>query len=225
MLLVLQVEDTSIQRITLQWDTTFKLAVNAILMAVPCIDIPQRPILAYKLSSAAVKIPFVTLKTDEDWDGLRETIILAEGGKKLKGQSLIPVNIELGPSGVSLIYFLHNVYSALHIFSTLNHCVNGTKKERKGKWLQSQPWAQRNTKRSRVFQHSLISMEMSLVWEWIVMKTLTMISSHVKLNSLVFSIAHYQLANDVVQPLTAKSIKRGPMSPLQCHNDGLGQMH
>ena len=141
-LLVPQVEDTSIQRITLQWDTTFKSAVNAILTAVPCIDIPRRPILAYKLSSAAAKIPYVTLKTDEDWDGLRETIILAEGGKKSKGQSPIPVNIELGPSGVSTNYSLHDVYSALCIFSTLNHCVNGKKKERKGKRSQSQPRVQ-----------------------------------------------------------------------------------
>ena len=102
--------------------TTFTSAVNAILMAVPC-NIPWQPILAYKLSSAAAKIPYVTLKMDEDWDGLQETIILAEGGKKLKGQSPILVNIELGPSGVSTIYFLHDIYSALCIFSTLNHCV------------------------------------------------------------------------------------------------------
>ena len=102
--------------------TTFTSAVNAILTAVPC-NIPWQPILAYKLSSAAAKIPYVTLKTDEDWDGLQETIILVEGGKKSKGQSLILVNIELGPSGVSTIYFLHDIYSALCIFSTLNHCV------------------------------------------------------------------------------------------------------
>jgi len=111
-LLVPQVDDTSIQWITLKWNMTFKEAVKNIVDAVPCNNVPRQPTLAYRLSSATAKTPFVTLKTGEDWEGLREMIILAEKKSKGKAPARIPVNIELGPNGVSFISFFYGIYLA-----------------------------------------------------------------------------------------------------------------
>lgn len=131
-LLVPQVDDMSIQRLMLRWNTMFKEAVKNIVEAIPCNNVPCQPTLAYRLSSATAKTPFVTLKTGEDWEGLREMILLAEGGKKLKGKAPagIPVNIELGPNGVSMIYFLWHLLSSFQYIESLRE---RNKKGKKGK--------------------------------------------------------------------------------------------
>ncbi|KAF8160542.1 hypothetical protein K438DRAFT_1985644 [Mycena galopus ATCC 62051] len=58
------------QRLSIQTTTSFEDALELIHETIGCVSVVQKPMLAYKLSTANQKSATIILRTDNDWDGL-----------------------------------------------------------------------------------------------------------------------------------------------------------
>jgi hypothetical protein len=70
------------QRQLLTHTTTFDDALTVIYETVGCAEVKVKPVLTYKLSTAANKDTPISLSSDADWDGCLDEVTAAENDKK-----------------------------------------------------------------------------------------------------------------------------------------------
>ncbi|KAJ7194964.1 hypothetical protein GGX14DRAFT_575965 [Mycena pura] len=79
------------QRVTFNHATPFSEALTVIHATVGCAEVARKPVLTYKLASAAGKDPAMSLSTETDWKGCLEDVRQVENSKK--SGTVIPVMI------------------------------------------------------------------------------------------------------------------------------------
>ncbi|KAJ7084107.1 hypothetical protein C8R44DRAFT_894251 [Mycena epipterygia] len=70
------------QRVEFTHATAFDEALDVIHETVGCAEVARKPILTYKLASAASKTPAMTLNSEKDWQGCLDDVRQAERAKK-----------------------------------------------------------------------------------------------------------------------------------------------
>ena len=73
----------AIERITLSQPCLYSVAVTKIYEIIGCEAVTQKPDLSYRLSSSAVKSAPISLRKENDWDGLLDDVRDLEKKKKV----------------------------------------------------------------------------------------------------------------------------------------------
>jgi hypothetical protein len=104
----------SARRIELDSTAGFNEALEVIYENIGCVDVMKKPVLSYKLSTAAAKIGSISLDSTGDWKGFQKEVISQQRAKKRS----IPVNILVSDRVCALLFYHRLLCSCLSHFST-----------------------------------------------------------------------------------------------------------
>jgi hypothetical protein len=85
-------EDFSTQ-VCIVTDTPFTVVLDTLYGVIGCTEVAVKPKLLYKLMRVKVALA-MRLRCDDDWDGLKEEVAMAQGAKKLGGNVTVEVILE-----------------------------------------------------------------------------------------------------------------------------------
>ena len=109
----------AIERVTLSQPCLFSAALTKIYEIIGCDAVTRKPDLSYRLSSSALRSAPISLRKDEDWDGLLDDVCDLEKKKKVN----ISVKIII-PEHVSSRYVdIHALLTSLLTVSQITLCT------------------------------------------------------------------------------------------------------